>query len=362
MYKLLYIDDEKTKQVNADSLKKGNLLSIEPYAPVGLEKTRDLILNYDEEIDGLILDLKLDGNKEAEEHATYTAPSLAQAIRSSFTINETNLEVPIFLLTSQENLEKYYDYDLTSHDLFDYIFYKQKLSEKNNYIKVIVGFINAYKAIVERKFELNQILQIDVQELNSDVFPSVFIEKQFTAYKLSRYIFKNCIVRSGILISEKILAARLGINISKSPGWDALLENLEDAYYKGIFSDVWNRWWSHRLINWWRNVFPESKPLSSLEANKRVEMLINKFHLELIPATPIDKATGERFWTICQVLDSALDIRDGILLDDMDAKPWHDRKYISLEAILERGHIQKGLKIHASEKERVLELKEKYTS
>lgn len=361
-YKLIYIDDENTREVHADSLSKGGVLEIQFVIPSLLEKTRDELLNNKDNLDGIILDLKLDGNKEASEHATYTAPSLAQAIRSSFSNPEGgfDFEVPIFLLTSQENIEKYYEYDLTSHDLFDYIFFKQNLSKENDYIDTIVGVIESYRTLSSTENNLNDILGIDLGELNQNIFPSKFYEKGLTTnYILSNYILRNVIKKPGILICEKILGARLGVDIENSTNWNKLKEILSDSVsYKGIYSAVFTRWWSHRLINWWRDEFPLSAPLIRLNAEERVALILDKFKLDgIVPAKPITKATESKFWTICQAIEKPLDIKDGILLDDSEAKVWQDKQYISLESILERYYVKKGLRIHPQELERVTELK-----
>lgn len=361
-YKLIYIDDENTREVHADSLTKGGVLEIQIVIPSLLEKTRDELLNNKVNLDGIILDLKLDGNKEGKEHATYTAPSLAQAIRSSFSNPEGgfDVEIPIFLLTSQENIEKYYEYDLTSHDLFDYIFFKQNLSKDNNYINTIVGIIESYRTLNSTENNLNDILKIDLEELNQNIFPSKFHEKGLTSnYILSNYILRNVVKKAGILICEKILGARLGVDIEKSPNWNKLIEILNDSVlYKGIYSSVFPRWWSHRLINWWRDEFPSSPPLIRLNAQERVTLILDKFKIDgLTPATPIAKATESKFWTICQAIGKPLDIKDGILLDDSELKVWQDKQYISLESILERYYVNKGLRIHPQESERITELK-----
>lgn len=361
-YKLIYIDDENTREVHADSLTKGGFLEIEFVIPSLLEKTRDELLKHKDNLDGIILDLKLDGNKEAPEHATYTAPSLAQAIRSSFSNPEGgfDFEVPIFLLTSQENIEKYYEYDLTSHDLFDYIFFKQNLSKENDYINTIVGVIESYRTLSTSDNNLDSILGIDLGELNQNIFPSKFYEKEITTnYILSNYVLRNVIKKPGILICEKILGARLGIDIENSPDWVKLKEILNDSVsYRGIYSAVFSRWWSHRLVNWWREEFASSAPLIRLNAEERVTLIIDKFKLNgLVVAKPINKATESKFWTICQAIGKPLDIKDGILLDDSESKVWQDKLYISLESILERYYVKKGLRVHPLELERVTELK-----
>lgn len=362
-YNLIYVDDEKGKRdAFADSLSQNSELTIHPCSPSTLEKTRDELIAKKKEIDGIILDLKLDGNQEGEDSADYTAPSLAQAIRSKFAEEGFTYEMPIFLLTSQDNLEKYYKYDLTSHDLFDFLFFKQKLGEENTYSNKIVSILKSYKIIKEKKKDLEKILGIDLKSLNNTIFPSKFYNpEQVTVYDISKFILRKIILRQGILISEEVLASRLGVDIEKSSDWNKLKDNFEKIKYKGIYTNVWERWWSHELINYWRELYPNEKSLIQLNAEERVKLLSEKFNLNaLVTATPIEKASDTKFWTVCSVYKKPLDIRDGILIETSDSESWHDKLYISLQSILERDYKSKKIVIHPTETERVQELKQGY--
>ncbi len=359
-YKLIYIDDEEGKRdAFADSLTDNSNLEIKTCSPSELGETRDIVMN-NQEHDGVILDLKLDGVKNDKNTANYTAPSLATAIRSKIVENNFRKEFPIFLLTSQDNLEKYYKYDLTSHDLFDFLFFKQKLGEANNYPQKIISILEAYEIIKKENKKLDSILEIDLDELVNINFPSKFYEPDSVSiYDLSKFILKKVVLKQGILIPEEVLASRLGINIELSESWDELKEILKSLGYTGIYSKVWRRWWSHKLVQFWREVFPTSPPLISLKAIERVDMLKAHYNLEkLSPATPIEKASGSKFWTVCKVYNRPLDVRDGILIETLDPEPWHDKRYISLESILERDYKGKKIIIHPSEIARVNELKE----
>ncbi|RKE92269.1 hypothetical protein BXY80_2187 [Ichthyenterobacterium magnum] len=361
-YNLIYIDDEIGKRdAFADSLTDNSDLEIKSYSPSNLGETRDLIFS-NQELDGVILDLKLDGVKYEENTADYTAPSLATAIRSKIVENNFKNEFPIFLLTSQDNLEKYYKYDLTSHDLFDFLFFKQKLGEVNNYPQKIISILDAYKTIKEEGKKMNSILKVDLSGLINVNLPSKFYDSDSASvYDISKFVLKKIVLRQGILISEEVLAARLGVDIEASQDWEQLKVFFKHIKYDGIYSQVWNRWWSHKLVSYWREVFPKSPPLISLNATERVEIIKKQYNLpELKPATPIEKASGSKFWTVCKVYNKPLDVRDGILIEMLDSEPWHDKMYISLESILERDYKGKKISIHPSEIDRVNDLKEGY--
>lgn len=361
-YNLLYIDDEIGKRdAFADSLTNNPGLKIESFSPKDLSDTRDFILSH-QKIDGVILDLKLDGIKNGENVADYTAPILAQALRSKIAEWNFKKEFPIFLLTTQDNLEKYYKYDLTSHDLFDFLFFKQKLGEENNYSQKMISILRAYDIINKKNKSLGPILKINLEELVNVNFPSKFYENDSTSiYDISKFVLKKIVLVQGVLISEKILAARLGIDIENSEDWGELKDSLTEIKYEGIYSHTWQRWWSHKLVNMWRSRFPHLPSLISLNGNERVEILKEHFKLvRLRPATPLNKSTGSKFWTICQVYNRPLDIRDGILIETSNSESWLDKMYISLESILERDYKRKGIVIHPSEFDRVNELKEEF--
>ncbi|WGF91535.1 hypothetical protein [Aequorivita marisscotiae] len=359
-YNLIYVDDEVNKRDTfADSLSDKTKLLIKTWSPSKIEKTRDDLISKKNTIDGIILDLKLDGIKNEEDTANYTAPSLAQAIRSKFAEEGFKYEIPIFLLTSQDNLEKLYKYDLTSHDLFDFLFFKQKLGEVNNYTNKIVSIITAYKTIASVNKNLDKILKINIDELGIIVFSSKYYSPEATIYDISKFILRKIILLEGVLISENLLAARLGIDTEASgKGWLQLKEKLTPMKYEGIYSDCWERWWNHKLINIWREFFPHSQPLIRLNADERVALLSEKFKLKnLIAAKPISKAKGNRFWTVCKVYKKPLDIRDGIMIESLQEESWHDKSYISLESVLERDYTDKNFIIHPTEINRVKELK-----
>lgn len=55
-------------------------------------------------------------------------------------------------------------------------------------------------------------------------------------HTISNFVIKNLLEKSGILITEELLATRLGINQFKSEDWVKVLGKLEKYLYKGLFS------------------------------------------------------------------------------------------------------------------------------
>lgn len=364
-YKVLYIDDETSQnsQAFADGLSSQNLIEVAIKLPTKFEELINELITEQKDIDALILDLKLDGNQQGVRTATYTAPSLATGIRTKcFAENGFENEFPIFLISSTSNLKKYYDSDTSSHDLFDYTFYKTSIALKGKeYELLLTSITHAYKAIKENKTNFNSLLGLPADsEIPNKVFTNKFLLGDGTSIsEISQYIFNEIISKSGVLIDENILAARLGINFNESSDWSTLVEKLKDYKYSGIFKDSFNKWWSHDLLNWWNSNF--SKSLIQLTALDRVNFLKEKFQLpNLVEAQQINKTTSSKFWTVCQAYKLPLDPKDGFLLDGNLMHSWQDKRYLSLHSILERDAKELGLFIHPAEKERLEDIKQVY--
>lgn len=365
-YKVLYIDDENEdrSQAYADGLSTLGLIEITIKKPTSFETLRDELIHEQSNIDALILDLRLDGNQQGERVAKYTAPILATGIRSHCLIEDGfKKEFPILLISSKDNLKKYFDSDTSSHDLFDYTFNKATVgNEGEKYEKLIVSITEAYNVIGEGKTDFAKILDYpSIKNIENRIFTSKLLAGEGTSVsEVSQYIYNEIISKSGILIDENILAARLGVNIEKSEDWNKILDYVFEYKYTGIFCNAFERWWFNGIMDWWNDNFP-NKLLIRLNAEERVCLLKEKFHLQkLNVAEPIAKTTSTKFWTVCQAYQKPLDPKDGFLVDGNQLKPWQDKRYISLESILERDAKEKGLVIHPEEKERFDDIKQEY--
>jgi len=360
-YKILYIDDEdeQRSQTYADGLSGLALVAITIDKPTSYEKLINELVEKQELFDAIILDFKLDGNQKGDRVATYTAPSLAAGIRSKCFIDDGfKKEFPIFLLSSSENLKKYYDPDSSSHDLFDFTINKISIGEfGKKFEQIIASIIKAYKNIYADKTAFAKILGVPSIELVDDrIFSSRFLEGEDTSVsEISQFIFQEIILKAGVLINQEVLAARLGVNFKESKDWHLLLELLKDSAYSGVFSDAYSRWWSVDVMKWWNRSF-NNIPLIRLGVKERFNLN------ELVEATKIDKATSTKFWTICQAFKTPLDPKDGFLIDGLQKYSWQDKKYLSLESLLERESFGKGFRLHPTERERFEELKKEYKS
>lgn len=363
-YKVLYIDDETSEnsQAFADGLSRNSLIEITIIKPTNFEELINEIVAGQTEIDALILDLKLDGNQQGERTASYTAPSLATGIKTKyFSENGINNAFPIFLISSILNLKKYYDSDTSSHDLFDYTIHKANIGVDGAlYESLIASLAHAYKEIQKNKTDFSYLLGLSPEsEILNTIFTAKFLNGDGTSIsEISQFIFNEIISKSGVLINENILAARLGVDFDNSDDWRPLVQKIEEFKYTGIFCNSFERWWAYDILNWWNSHF--SKSLIQLTASERVELMKDKFELSgLNVAIPIDKTTSTKFWTICQVYQKPIDPKDGFLVDG-NLLSWQGKRYISLESILERDAKKEGLLIHPADKERLADIKLEY--
>ena len=342
IYKLLYIDDEPEKSIIQPYVSDFNSsgdLDVEVSNPIDftaqLKEFQEKRNNYD----AIILDYRLSefANKIQDSRTFYDAPALAQDLRTKAIEEDSGIkETPIILFSSIDYLEKYYNKDLVSHDLFDMIFKKHELSKKKEQvIKQIQSLIVSYEKI-ENSNDLDNVLGVENSKnfLDPRFLEHYEIFRETRAiYSISTFIFRKLILATGALVDREILAARLGIDRGKSKDWSKLEELLKESKYKGVFHEAYELWWWKGVENWWKS---ESSPsLKGSDATSRIKYLKEKTGLDLIESTKIDLSRGDSFWTICQKLNKPIDPIDGFKIRSKNLQPWIDYKYYSLKALLE---------------------------
>lgn len=357
--KFLYIDDEPgaTTEAIRDGLNDTDIIQ------VTLEQAKvfeDQLSTFETELpnyNGLILDLRLDDNMSTG--LKHTAVSLAQELRTKTAAKEKYVDIPIILCSTDKKIEELYDKDQTSHDLFDYTFVKKYPLEPEKVATRLKSIAEGYQLITESDFNLSKILERDVSELDPRVFGR-FLDRDNSCpiHELVQHILKELIYQPGPLISEAIVAARLGIDIEKSDDWPNLLKDtFSSIRYTGIFSQGWNRYWADLLVQQFKEL--TGKRLSSLEAESRIQVLKESSgKRNLVAAEPIQNCVSRNFWTVCNFYKKPLDPLEGFkLFSRKEPRPWQDPKYISFDAAAQR----KG-RIHPTENERFEEYKKKFPS
>lgn len=357
--KFLYIDDEPG--VSTEAIRDG--LSDTDIIEVTLKQAETFetqLTTFESELgkyDGLILDLRLDDNMGTG--LKHTAVSLAQELRTKTAAKEKYVDLPIILCSTDKKIENLYDKDQTSHDLFDYTFVKKYPLESEKVATRLKSIADGYKVIPEKKSDLSSIYQRDITELDPRIFGKFLDNEEiFPVHELVQYTLKEMIYQPGPLISEAVVAARLGIDLEKSEDWpDLIREVFPTIQYSGIFSTGWTRFWADLLVQRFKEL--TGKRLSSLESNSRVQLL-KKFSgkQKLVAAELLPKCVSTNFWSICNYYQKPLDPLEGFrLISQKEPKPWQDPKYISFDAAAQR----RG-RIHPTEKERFEDYKKKFPS
>jgi len=299
----------------------------------------------------------------------YRATALAQELRTRATEKRIT-DVPIALLSTNIKFKASFEKDDTSHDLFDAVYTKESVLEDGVRIsQELVCLAKGYILINESK-GTNRDFVLGLLNLKVDDFgfidPRLGSEfegerKRFPVHEYARFILRYLLNSSGPLISEKVLAARLGIDIESSNDWEKLRDKFFcQCQYDGIFNEAWPRWWMFKVEKTWQTLTDSNASLRGLDAHERVENLIKATKLKnLFSPAPIEQGYSTKFWTLCKGFQKPLDPIDGLLVSGRPPEPWQDKCYLSIKAALERVGRNEGLKVHPLERSRLSELKGK---
>lgn len=345
--KYLYLDDENIASLEPliDGICEGSdELAIVVKHPKDFEDNIDNLSDMLSDFDGVILDWRLDEIQGSAGRAKFRAGSLAQEIRTRATGKEIN-DLPIVLWSTNEKLQVSYKGDDTSHDLFDEIYLKERIAQeplraKNQLISLGKGYTNL-RTLPEKnnlRLALGEPLdRISYLDVNFTATLSQYEDVKVPVHKIARFILNECIHRPGLLIDEKYLGAKLGVDIEQSTDWPRLRDDfLKVAKYNGVFHDSWERWWLSEILEWWTNL-GNVKPVSRYNAIERVKILQEHLKLtNLQAAAPIMDHYSSSYDTVCQHYQRPLDKLDGVMINEEEPKSWQDRRYLSLKAILTR--------------------------
>lgn len=236
------------------------------------------------------------------------------------------------------------------------------MQEQKEAVNHLITFQKTYYQIEKWKngdYNLAELFTYDLSKEDVRFIDEVerLIEK--TISFISDFLTENLLKKTGILISENILATRLGINKNASSDWLKVLKKLEEHKYKGVFSEGWKRWWMSGLENWWSSELQIEKSLRSTKASDKVNILKEKLELNgLVPLEKVEKSKSETFWTNCVGSGVAIDTVDGLLIAGQDNYfPWQDKNYISYKEALNPKRKDIWKKLSPSEKHKIELLK-----
>jgi len=364
-YKYLYIDDERGDKVTpyAEGL-SSNELSITSMQ-VG-EFKKEFILQELSNYDGVLMDLRTDKEKNSNGiKSDFTGSVWGQHIRDLVTIGDLKKDIPIVLFSHEAKLKDVYFKDMTSNNIFDRFLTKDIFDKTENIdeqkakvVKKLISLAKGYQKIQENK-DFNNLLEIDILNLDSRIFSRFIQPNTIPTHEYAQMILKDLIYVKGVLINEKYLASRLGIDKDNSSDWNKIKERFSNAKYNGVFCDGWDRWWMFEVDN----IFEEISDtyLSYLDAKERVSILKEKLKLKnIVFSLPIVSQDGQiknysyRYWTVCKALKRPMDASEGFrVYTRQEPKPWQEYEYVSLQALVdEKLLVGKDIKVHSLDKEK----------
>lgn len=359
----LYIDDDKLK----DAAEK-----VQGFERVGLkvltnqhkgtwEDQMKFIKENELKLDGLLLDLRLDDfPNEAGERADFRGTSLAQEIRTRQKEKEFK-SFPIILFSGNDKLEK--SLEKSGKDLFDLCIDKGQINAKSYDVlsPQFLALSEGYKTI-NQAASLSDILNIKIEFVDERFISELNDLTNNPTHVIASFLINDLIGKQGLLIDEQILAARLGVDILKSPEWEKVLNSLSSSKYTGVFSEGWHRWWITSVNKWWQKVANTKKYLRSTPASTRVDLIKKGLGIEgLFPAEKIEKADSEEYWTICKGCNRPLDPIDGLMIDGQEnLYPWQDAEYVSIDVALKRKNNNVWKKVAKLEEERLTDLEQQF--
>jgi hypothetical protein len=370
----LYVDDESIDSLESlTSSVSGTFnestLKINPQNPSDFNLNLEELINGLSEYQGLILDWRLDKLPNEGKFFQFRAGSVAQEIRIRQAEGSIK-SIPIVLWSTNENLQDSYTSDTASHDLFDQQHDKIKIQEDTVKAQTSgIELISLATGYPDIKANLDDIGQLNLNVFNLDdkyfeLLPKSFVEQlkqlsNLSVHEYARIFIKEIIQRPGVLVSEELLAAKLGISIESSSDWNSLIELIGEFVYRGPFHQAWRRWWWHLIEkNWWSAIAPKGESLRSLNAEERVSFIKDTTKLQnLMSAQGIKPSYQTNFQTICEYYRKPLDSIDGVTIKEKEPFMWQEKRYLSLDAVLRRLGSDEGLRPHPVEIERINLLK-----
>lgn len=364
-YKFIYIDDSNDTTGTTRGFSSKGLINVASEKPLNtLEEQIDRVKVQD--IDGLILDLRLDDyENDTKKKVQFRGTTLAQEIRTRQKEGEIP-QFPIFLFSGNDNIDK--SLNSATMRIFDLCIKKEDIvaDRYEEYQKYFIGVAKAYKDNIHA-LDAKMIFAFKDDDINGiDSFLEDFnlVKRQsHTSSSLVYFMINEILEKDSVLVSEELLACRLGIDIVKSKeAWKQIKEALSHTKYNGALSEGWDRWWMHKVEKWWIDNMASTDDMRYISADSRVAALKNTFkEYDIYTPINIPKCPSRDFWTLCAGCNQPLDITDGIVIANQEnIYSWQDVRYVSVECALTRKNSDSWVDIANYEKIRFSELVEIY--
>ena len=285
--------------------------------------------------DIVAIDFRLDENPDMiDPKSAYQGSGLAQLLRDKATV-EPLRDFPVVLISAEEKFERYYRPDSTAHDLFDRTYGKVSAGEKKEQVRLeLLSLCDGYRSLKAAWGEGGDRLSVfaledsersivDTQELRSALSAAA------APHIAARVILRDVIDRTGLLLSNHDVAARLGLATLGS--LESVLQN-DGLQYSGIFHRGWRRWWAHRVDDWAEALF--GRRPSSMLGSERSAIIEEKFALGIPGATSTwNKSERERFAFSCASCERPGEVRHSVSVFEPAAPRYAQRRRICWDCV-----------------------------
>lgn len=329
MKRYLYIDDESVDSIEPiiSGLNRSGKILVERMQLEQGEKIEHIYRKLTElQYDGLIVDLMLNGSGPFR--IACNSNSIVQYVRDLAERNELKF-YPIVLCSTDKQLQNQLHNGYTSSDLYDYQFSKDFSIEYEREAVILESLAIGYDLIRDNN-NISEILCRDISNLDTRPFEP-FIGGQIDVKQCADLILKDLFIYSGLLISEEVLCARLGV--AKKGAYKEVLSLFDSAKYIGVFKEVGDFYWSDIVCEIFYEQFHVG--LVSLDTEEKIKLLQDYFKdFKLVEASLVEHNNSKRFWTVCVKTHECIDPMEGYRMKEKTIlKPWQEPHFVSFNAI-----------------------------
>ena len=300
--------------------------------------------------DGLLIDLELTRSiGKAASLFKFEGTTLAQELRTKSNINPA-LSIPMVSFSYKTRRNLLIGPDTTAVDLFDWQLAKTEASKQASRTAIVLvdlslGYKTIYPLVdlaVQHRQNLLGLSRENHEHLDPRIDAEIAALVGRSVHDIARFFLHTLLPFSGPLISEELLATRLGIDREASgAAWRRLLQVLpREVQYHGVFSNVYARWWMFLLEEWWNSSMNMGVSMKMLDATERVEILRRRLQLDALCSIVKPRhGRPSRYWAVCARSGAPVDPSGGYaILDHQRMKAWHDQRYVSRSAALRNIH------------------------
>jgi hypothetical protein len=298
-----------------------------------------------QDVAGYILDINLRDALQlgSDQRFLGTGAGLAQDLRllQASGGGDRQKPRPIVRLCAAQVFQQYIAGDNSTADVFDLGFAKEMIGdiapEARNQIASLPDIYEGIMSATRDPAGAAAILGLTEEKysrLHSGFRSVLELELEKKTHETASFLLRALILPAGLLISERLLVARLGIDEDRTPleARRRALGVFDAARYRGKGYTGFPRWWAGEILGIWSGI--SGKSLFGMSADERVAALAAANHPDLVAIGPTKESPGDRPWLLAHSDEERLrvpvDPRYAYPLS-LPGKPWLDDLVWSLE-------------------------------